>query len=690
MRTFSVSVALGLCLSMPTFGQSPAKVTYVDHVLPIFRNACLNCHNPDKKKAGLDLTSYAGTIAGSENGKVINPGNADGSLLYKCVVQSEDPKMPPKGDKLTDAELAIVKNWIAGFALENASSKPAAASQNQVVAAVVSLERPPGPPPMPGDLPLEPVVRTKAVNSLTALAASPWAPLVAVGGQKQVILYHTETLQPVGILPFPEGFPAIVRFSRNGQLLMTGGGLGGKSGKVVLWNVLTGNRAGSVGDEVDQVLAADVSPDHAHVALGGPAKVLKIYATKDGKLEHSLKKHTDWVTAVAFSPDGKYLASADRNGGIVVWEGASGKEFNTLPGHKAMVTALAFMPGVLASGSEDGKITLWDVKEAKEIRSWTGHGGGVASVDFTSDGRLVSAGRDKIAKVWDQEGKAKTTSEALGDIAMRAVLSSERVIAGDWTGKIVVFGADGKRVGELTSNPPPIADQLAAAQQRLAEAEAAVNPLQAALTAAEQKAEAEKAEPPSVAAAADPNKTAELTKQLEQLTAEVTKRREARAAKTSGTPEYEQANAAVQAAKAEIAAVEAALVAAKNVAAAPAPATPKPSGATEEVTKAKAALDAANARIAVAKGEVERWKRAQSFMVVHRASATFSEKKALLEELTATARDAMQPAEQAKAQIESLTKAGAEAPGKIQAAEAALAKVMQERDAASKALADAR
>src|SRR4051812_22740345 len=100
------------------------KVTYVDHVLPIFRNACLNCHNPDKKKAGLDLTTYGATMTGSENGPVLKPGQADGSLIFKVCAQTEEPKMPPKGDKLTDAELAILKNWIVGFALETATSKP--------------------------------------------------------------------------------------------------------------------------------------------------------------------------------------------------------------------------------------------------------------------------------------------------------------------------------------------------------------------------------------------------------------------------------------------------------------------------------------------------------------------------------------------------------------------------------------
>src|SRR5688500_12253170 len=69
MRPLSFFLAAALLLNASARGDT-SKVTYVDNVLPIFRNACLNCHNPDKKKAGLDLTTYGGTIAGSENGKV--------------------------------------------------------------------------------------------------------------------------------------------------------------------------------------------------------------------------------------------------------------------------------------------------------------------------------------------------------------------------------------------------------------------------------------------------------------------------------------------------------------------------------------------------------------------------------------------------------------------------------------------
>jgi WD40 repeat protein len=301
----------------------------------------------------------------------------------------------------------------------------------------------------------EPVLPTPRANALVALAASPWSPLTAVGGQKQVQLYHSDTLELLGVLAFPEGMPTILRFSRNGQLLMAGGGIGAKSGRVAIWNVPTGERVATVGTEVDQVLSADLSPDQSTVALGGPNRLLKLYNTKDGSLKKSIKKHTDWVTAVAYSADGGYVASADRAGGITVWEAASGEEAITLAGHKSAVTALAFLPGLLASASLDGSIVLWDISDGKELKKWAAHAGGAEFVDFTPDGRIVSCGRDRTAKVWNQEGKALLTTAPMGEITLRAVLVGDTVVAGDWTGKVQAYGiADGgKPFGEIAVTP---------------------------------------------------------------------------------------------------------------------------------------------------------------------------------------------------------------------------------------------
>ena len=232
------------------------------------------------------------------------------------------------------------------------------------------------------------------------------------------------------------------------------------------------------------------------MAIGGPNKLVKIYATKDGKLLHSIKKHTDWVTAIAFSPDGKLLATADRGGGIIVWESDKGKEYVTLPGHKVAVTGVAFMMGVVASASEDGAIKLWDVKEGKEIKSWAAHPGGVESVDFTPDGRLVSSGRDKTAKVWDQTGKQIMASQPFSDIALRAEIAGERVVAGDWTGTVRVWNlADKKMVGKagvpihaFFGRTSHLGDQ-----ETIADNEKALPTLQQQLSAAEAKQKAEQA-----------------------------------------------------------------------------------------------------------------------------------------------------------------------------------------------------
>lgn len=494
MKTPGITLAVFVGISLAAHAQM-AKVNYVDHILPVFRNSCTNCHNPDKKKAGLDLTTYKAALDGGESGAVVKPGNADGSLVYKLAAHVDEPKMPPKGDKLGDADLKLIKDWIAGFALETANSKAAVAVANKVGAAVVSLTRPEGPAPMPGDLPMEPFVKSRALGAVTSLAASPWAPLVAVGGQRQVFLYNVETLEQLGVLAFPEGFPNVLRFSKNAKLLLAGGGVGGKSGAVVLWDVATGGRVGTVGNEPDAVLAADLSADQQFVAVGGPDKLVKIFQTKDGRQTGRIKKHAEWVTAVAYSPDGKFLASADRGGGVEIWEpGPEPKLFHSLAGHKAAVTALAFMPGVLASGSEDGKITLWNVKEGSSAKSWDAHKGGVLWVDFTPDGRLVSCGRDKLSKVWDATGKVTATTEAFGDLATRVAMNGERVVASDWSGEIRVFAlADGKakKIGALSANPPGIAEQLAISEKTLTATTAALPGLQKALADAEAKVKAE-------------------------------------------------------------------------------------------------------------------------------------------------------------------------------------------------------
>lgn len=70
-----------------------------------------------KPKAGLILDSAKGIEAGSSDGPVLVPGDADASLIYSLTAlpDSDDDAMPPKGDgneALTRIELAYLKRWV--------------------------------------------------------------------------------------------------------------------------------------------------------------------------------------------------------------------------------------------------------------------------------------------------------------------------------------------------------------------------------------------------------------------------------------------------------------------------------------------------------------------------------------------------------------------------------------------------
>jgi mono/diheme cytochrome c family protein len=55
----------------------PAKVTYVDHVQPIFRQRCFACHGPDMKKNDLALDNYAAAVRGGASGEAVIAGDPD-------------------------------------------------------------------------------------------------------------------------------------------------------------------------------------------------------------------------------------------------------------------------------------------------------------------------------------------------------------------------------------------------------------------------------------------------------------------------------------------------------------------------------------------------------------------------------------------------------------------------------------
>ena len=76
------------------------KITYEEHVKPVFKEHCLNCHNPDKSKGDLDLASYQALLIGSSSGEIVQPGNPSRSALMAVITHADELEMPPKKPKI--------------------------------------------------------------------------------------------------------------------------------------------------------------------------------------------------------------------------------------------------------------------------------------------------------------------------------------------------------------------------------------------------------------------------------------------------------------------------------------------------------------------------------------------------------------------------------------------------------------
>lgn len=108
--------------------------------------------------------------------------------------------------------------------------------------------------------------------------------------------------------------------------------------------------------------------------------------------------HGSGVQAIAYSPDGKLLASAGNNKLVRIWDARTGREIKTLKGHQQAVRGIAFVKRgdgkpstLLVSGSTDKTVRIWDLDTGveKKIINLPGPCGAVA---VSTDGKFIAAG----------------------------------------------------------------------------------------------------------------------------------------------------------------------------------------------------------------------------------------------------------------------------------------------------------
>jgi hypothetical protein len=92
------------------------EVDFKKDIVPVLEASCVKCHNPEKKKGKLDMSTKEAFMKGGGEGKIVEPGKADESSLIKVLAlpEDDDAAMPPKdkAPRPTAPQVEALKKWI--------------------------------------------------------------------------------------------------------------------------------------------------------------------------------------------------------------------------------------------------------------------------------------------------------------------------------------------------------------------------------------------------------------------------------------------------------------------------------------------------------------------------------------------------------------------------------------------------
>ena len=104
-----LSVASIVLASSAALSGAPTNPSFTADVLPVLEKKCVVCHSGPSAQGQLSLDARESVLAGGKSGPAIIAGSPETSLLLLKIVSGA---MPPAGEKLTDEEARLVRDWI--------------------------------------------------------------------------------------------------------------------------------------------------------------------------------------------------------------------------------------------------------------------------------------------------------------------------------------------------------------------------------------------------------------------------------------------------------------------------------------------------------------------------------------------------------------------------------------------------
>ena len=87
-------------------------VSFTKDIAPFMVNLCLNCHNDRRKRGGFSMETFEKLLIGGKSGRVVLPGNLDGSRMWDLAGKQKPIKMPAGQARITRTNWRNLRTWI--------------------------------------------------------------------------------------------------------------------------------------------------------------------------------------------------------------------------------------------------------------------------------------------------------------------------------------------------------------------------------------------------------------------------------------------------------------------------------------------------------------------------------------------------------------------------------------------------
>jgi WD40 repeat protein len=404
-----------LCFSLGTsFGGSNPSAD----AMRLLQRNCLGCHNPEKHKGGLNLTTREAALKGGDDGEILTPKNPAKSKLISVLAAESDPHMPPK-KQLKPAEIDLLKKWIASGAAWDQQALAKAAAPREVKL---------GPIP-------------SSIHPVYAIAVTSDGSRLAIGRAANIETFDLTSTNtaPIAAWTAHGEFVRALAWSADGKRLASG-----SFREVALWEDGKAVWKTALTDS-DRVTAVRfINDSELAVAEGKIANSgrISILDAATGKTKTSWAAHADLINDLSVSADGKLLASAGADHLAKIWDVATGKELHHFEGHSQAVYGVAFNSDgtQLLTVGADKTLFVWDVKTRESVVTMHDRKTPLTSVVWPKDG--------KAAFVTDEGGTLWSFSDFKAHTGAQSSEAAHERSLKTWDDElhIVSANADGKRI----------------------------------------------------------------------------------------------------------------------------------------------------------------------------------------------------------------------------------------------------